>query len=211
MIYLFLGEPSPSKEQAITRLKNKLMPDPQARIFDYDALDGMEVGSAGLKQSLMALPALGPRRLVMIRNANKLKDNQQDLLAEFGADNPKVDVVLDWNSLAAKRFITRCGGRIRIEQSESGEKQNVFKMADLIPRRPDEALKILNGLYEDGESPLNILGGLVWYWGKHRSRFPGENYKKGLLHLQEADLRIKRSRVKPEQAVEMLVVKLCAL
>jgi hypothetical protein len=40
---------------------------------------------------------------------------------------------------------------------------------------------------------------------------PPAKFEKGLLALGEADLNIKRSRLKPEQALELLVVKLCAL
>ena len=32
----------------------------------------------------------------------------------------------------------------------------------------------------------------------------------GLLAMQEADLNIKRSRIKPEYALEVLIVKLCS-
>ena len=58
---------------------------------------------------------------------------------------------------------------------------------------------------------LQLMGGLVWFWGKLKQRISAEKFKKGLLHLQEADLNIKRSRIKAEYALEVLVVKLCLL
>ena len=51
------------------------------------------------------------------------------------------------------------------------------------------------------------MGGLVWSWGKARSFARRENFQKGLVALQEADLNIKRSRLAPQQALEVLVVK----
>ena len=74
-----------------------------------------------------------------------------------------------------------------------------------------EALQILNRLYDDGAHPLQIMGGMVWAWGNERSRVSAENFEKGLRELQDADLNIKRSRLNPEQAVEILVVKLASL
>ena len=55
------------------------------------------------------------------------------------------------------------------------------------------------------------MGALVWFWGKSQDRMPGERFRKGLLVLQEADVNIKRSRLKPEYAVEVAVIKLMRL
>ena len=73
---------------------------------------------------------------------------------------------------------------------------------------PVEACAILNNLFAQGIIRCRSWGGLIWFWGKSRPRLSAENFRKGLEALQEADLNIKRSRLKPEHGVELLVVKL---
>ncbi len=84
-------------------------------------------------------------------------------------------------------------------------------MTRVMANDPAQALKILNELLEEGIHPLQIMGGLLWFWGKEKFRLKGDRYNKGLLVLQEADLNIKRSRLLPEHAIEVVVVKLCSL
>lgn len=84
-------------------------------------------------------------------------------------------------------------------------------MTKIMLRSPAEALKMLTQLLEEGSHPLQILGGLVWFWGKSRERLSPAQFKKGLLALQEADLNIKRSRTRPEHSLEILIVKLASL
>ncbi len=56
--------------------------------------------------------------------------------------------------------------------------------------------------------PLQIMGALVWYWGKEGKACGKERFERGLKALEEADLNIKRSRLEPQYAVEKLVVEL---
>ncbi|MBZ0166329.1 MAG: hypothetical protein K8I00_05930, partial [Candidatus Omnitrophica bacterium] len=71
--------------------------------------------------------------------------------------------------------------------------------------------KLLAVLLRDGTHPLQIMGGLVWIWGRLKNRISADNFQQGLRELQAADLNIKRSRLHPEHAVEILVTKLCLL
>ena len=77
--------------------------------------------------------------------------------------------------------------------------------------RASEALQILANLYAQDVHPLQIMGGLVWFWGKQRQKISTERFKKGLAALHKADLNVKRSRLKPEYAVEKVVVELSGL
>ena len=72
-------------------------------------------------------------------------------------------------------------------------------------------LKILNDVLDHGDHPLQILGALVWFWGKNKPRVNPERFQRGLNELQEADWNIKRSRLRPEHTLEILIVKLCSL
>ena len=92
------------------------------------------------------------------------------------------------------------------------KRSNVFDMTRAMSyKKPADALKILSGLISEGSHPLQIMGGLVWFWGKAGQRIGMQKYEKGLRALQDADLDIKRSRLKPDYAMEVLVVKLCTL
>jgi hypothetical protein len=100
----------------------------------------------------------------------------------------------------------------KVHETRKGVKENVFDMTKkMTAGNGAEALQILNRLYDDGAHPLMIMGGVVWAWGNERGRVSAENFEKGLRELQDADLNIKRSRLDPEQALEIVVVKLAAL
>ena len=89
------------------------------------------------------------------------------------------------------------------------EGPNVFDMTKLMTaRRSGEALKMLAGFYGNNVHPLQIMGALVWYWGKEGKALGRERFERGLKALEEADLNIKRSRLEPQHAVEKLVVEL---
>ena len=89
------------------------------------------------------------------------------------------------------------------------EGPNVFDMTKLITaHRSGDALKMLDGFYRKNVHPLQIMGALVWYWGKEGKVLGHERFARGLKALEEADLNIKRSRLDPQYAVEKLVVEL---
>jgi DNA polymerase III delta subunit len=67
---------------------------------------------------------------------------------------------------------------------------------------------MLDGFYRADVHPLQVMGALVWYWGKEGRHLGKERFGRGLKALEEADLNIKRSRLDPQYAVEKLVVEL---
>ena len=72
---------------------------------------------------------------------------------------------------------------------------------------------MLKSLFEHGEEPERLIGGVLWAWSnKIKGRIPPAGYKKGLLLLQETDIALKRSRYpERENGLEILVVKLSLL
>lgn len=213
MTYLFLGEDSPAKDHKITELKKKILPNPQSLQFDYEVHHAAKLESQNLKKALMNLPALGSRRLVVIRECHRLSPQNQDILIQFleKAYDHAV-IVLDSPEWDHKNsFIKKVRKMVEIVEFSSTQKLDVFDLTRAIDSKKEiEALKILDQLLTGGIHPLQILGALVWFWKKSRGRFSGGQFAGGLLALQEADLNIKRSRLKPEYAMELLVVKLSA-
>ncbi|HLD69173.1 MAG TPA: hypothetical protein VJA17_00245 [Candidatus Omnitrophota bacterium] len=212
MTYLFLGENSRAKDEKIGELKKKILTPPQSFQFDYETLHGAKLEEHHLKKALMNLPALAPRRLVVIREGHRLSPKNQEILVQFLEKSyDHAVIILDSNEWDHKNsFVKKIRKMVDLIEFSSTKKIDVFDLTRTIDlKKETEALKILDQLLKEGTHPLQILGALVWFWKKSRGRFSGKKFKEGLLALQEADLNIKRSRLKPEYAVELLVVKLC--
>ena len=212
MTYLFLGEDSIAKDAAVAELKAKLLTSPEAFQFDYESLHANKLEPKTLKAALIALPAKAARRMIVIRECHRLSPQNRELLLEFLNEKPgHVDVILDSDELTASdSFAQKLKPLAKVMDSRNETKLNVFDLTKAISaKNPIEALKILTALLTKGEHPLQLMGGLVWFWGRSRDRVSAGQFKKGLLALQEADLNIKRSRLEPNQALELLVVKLC--
>jgi DNA polymerase III delta subunit len=228
MTYLFIGPDLPKKDAKIAELKDKLFGDPSALAFDYETLYAHKLDPDTLKKSLLALPHIAPKRLVVLRQCERLrarslesdenqpapKNRNLDILLEFLNDQPKTTVlVLDFEELDLKGALF---GKLKplteVSFFGNGRSLNVFDMTRAISgRNAAEALKILYQLLDDNIHPLQIMGGLVWYWGKERDHLNPKRFQQGLMVLEEADLNIKRSRLKPEYAIEKVVVELAGL
>ena len=214
MTYLLIGPDLSKKDAKIAELKNKLFKDPSALSFDHELLHAHKLDPDDLKKSLLTLPHLAPVRLVVLRQCERLKDRSREIVLEFLAEDIKTTVlVLDFDELDIKSaFFAKL--RPLTETVFFGDERsfNVFDMTRAISSRNAlDALKILHELLGNNTHPLQIMGGLVWYWGKERDRLSPQRFHKGLSVLEEADLNIKRSRLKPEYAVEKVVVELTVL
>jgi len=215
MIYLFLGEDREAKEQKIAEIKKKCLPSNDASKLDFESLHGSKIDPPELKKSLIALPAVSCKRLILIRTVEKLNTQNKKILLDFiQSENEHAVLILDSDEASPKNsFLSKISAVAKVMRFGSGMvKKNVFDMTSAMENRDSpRALKILANLMSGGDHPLQIMGGLVWFWGKSKNRLSADQFKKGLLVLQEADLNIKRSRLKPEYAVEMAVTKLSLL
>jgi DNA polymerase III delta subunit len=219
MVYFLLGEDRLAKDQRIAELKEKFLagslPPQDTLPFDQEILYTTALDPQDLKKSLLALPAVASKRFVVIRGAfQKLHAHNKKILLEFvqgGHDH--LILILDASEANdTDGFIREMSPYANVMRSHQRVKQNVFDMTNAMAAgHGTQALKILNDLFADGNHPLQIMGGLVWFWGKRRDRLPAEKFHEGLRNLQEADLNIKRSRLRPECALEVLVAKLTAL
>jgi len=215
MTYLVIGENGEHKEETIASLKKKLLGTTQnSRHFDYEVFYSNKLDSQDFKEALLSLPTIGTKRVVLLRSCQDLNDHNRKIVAEFVVSDQDYCLLileadeLDLNSAFAKKIKPR----LDIIDLKREKKANVFDMTNALARhRETEALSILNGLLADGIHPLQIMGGVVWFWRNCQGRIPASRYEKGLLFLQEADLNIKRSRLRPDYAVEMLVVQLGSL
>jgi len=214
MIYLILGDHSLEKEQKINEIRKKTFPSKDAFNLDYESLNADKLDSDQLKKSLISLPALAKQRLILIRNIAKLSNQNKKIILEFVEEgHDHAVLILDCHdSEMQNKFIKEIRSVAKVIRFASGSTLNIFDVTRaLSSRKQAESLKILSQLLDQGEHPLKLLGGLVWFWGKCRERLSPDKFSKGLRYLQETDSHIKRSRLKPENSLEILVVKLSLL
>ena len=202
-------------EELIAEIKKTCLPSDDALKLDYECLYGSKIEPSELKKSLIALPAISGKRLILIRTVEKLNTQNKKILLDFiQSENEHAVLILDSDEVSPKNsFMNKISAVAKVMRFGSGTiKKNVFDMTRRMENRDSSgALKILEHLMSGGDHPLQIMGGLVWFWGKSKNRLSKDHFKKGLLVLQEADLNIKRSRLKPEYAVEIAVTKLSSL
>lgn len=213
MIYLLKGDDYRAKEAKIDELKAKYLVHPDAPRFDFDNLNAEKLPPAELKKSLVALPAVNPQRLVFIRNIQKAAEQNQKILLDFAQDPADHCVVIaDISGPSQKGFLTQLSKIAQKLEFGTGKKTLVWDITKQIEsRNPKEAVRLLSMMISDGNHPLQIMGGFVWFWGRMKTKIPAARFQQGLRELQAADLNIKRSRLQPEHAVQILVTKLCLL
>jgi DNA polymerase III delta subunit len=214
MIYLFLGEDGEIKDAKIKQLKDQHFTVPHAGDFDYDIFYGNDLDSQTLQKSLLALPAVLSQRFILIRTCHKLNAQNQDLILDFSDKNLENAVLVlessEWT--ADNPFVKKLAKSAKVEVFKRPQKKNVFDLTRLMTtRQPAEALQALDELTGAGTHPLQVLGGLVWFWGKQGEHLDRDRFEKGLRVLQQADVNIKRSRLDPNYAVEVAVVKLSTI
>lgn len=212
--YLFLGADKAQKDAQINEIKKRFLPSRESHEFDHELLYGHKLDSDTLKKSLLALPAVTAQRVIVLRQCDKLDPHNRELLLEFlRQKNDNVVVILESETMGpGDSFATALKPYVRLVDLGAPAVKNVFDMMRLVGmRQSTEALTLLFQLVSAGTSPVQIMGGMVWSWGRSRDRMPAQRFQEGLKAMQEADLSIKRSRLKPEYALELLVVKLCSL
>ena len=200
------------KDAKLADIKDKLFPSGKGIDFDYELFHAGKLDDPDqVRKSLLSLPIMASKRLVVIRSINKLSASDKNFILEF-AKSKREDIVLILDSNDAdirKGYLNKISGYAKVFRFCKQAGKTVFDMADAICNgRGIDALKILHGLFSEGQPPLRILGALVWYWGRYKRTMSVETFRRDLLVLQEADLNIKRSRLPAQHAVEVAIVRL---
>ena len=211
MIYLLLGDDLSAKDNRINEIKNKLFQNlHEALSFDLDNLEAKELKEDALKQAFLTLPVIAPHRLIILRQIHKLKSADIQVLLKYcQKPSSHCDLILESSESTLKGDLKDLPLYAKGVVMAKPEGPNVFDMTRMITsQRSADALKMLDGFYRANVQPLQIMGALVWYWGKEGKALGRERFERGLKALEEADLNIKRSRLEPQYAVEKLVVEL---
>jgi len=213
MVYLFLGIDEISKERKIEQLKKEFLKSNQ-EVFDYDRLYAKELTPHSLKDSLNRLPVSAKKRLIFIRDIEKLDVQCKEIILSLvKKSNIQLEVILDTQITQLKDpFLRKIANSSKVFHFGSSKILNTFDLADAIERsNATEALRIFSFLHKKGEHPVRILGGLIWSWKKMRALLERETFGEGIELFLETDTNIKFSKLKPEIAMEMLIIRLCLL
>lgn len=209
MVYLFIGQDSYSKDVRLKRLKEEYLLN-KTKEFNLDTLYSKELTLKGLQEILLYLPLNSDRRIVVIKNAQDLKQDIKEFILKYiKKPHPKIILVLDINRQDPQdefiKYIIRDAKVFRFREPPA---LNTFTLSRQIElKRPDYALRLLHQLLENGEKPERLLGGLRHSW--ERSASGTLQIRKGLRLLLNCDMDIKTGRLKPEVALERLIINLC--
>ena len=214
MSYLLLGNDRATKDQKIAEFKKKYLSQKDALHFDYQLFWGNKLDPKELKKSLVSLPVISSQRLIIIRQCEKLNDACFEIVTEFlQQKESKTILILDTDEAEVKKIWTSAWKpfvKTGVFALKSGP--NVFDVTNAMAAgKSAQALDILNYLLKEDVHPLQIMGGIVWFWGRQKMKLHPQRFKEGLKKLQQTDENIKRSRLQPEHAVEKLVVELTGL
>lgn len=211
MTYLFLGQDSLSKDIQLKKIRAEIL-SKDTEQFNLDILYAKELTLKGLQEKLAYLPAVNARRLLVIKEADGLKDEIKDYLLKFmKGQHKEIALVLDLAQADARdEFIRQLLRQAKVFRFGEVKPADTFMLSRQIElKRPDQALRLLSQLLKNAERPERILGGLRYVWEREFGS-PLEKRKK-LKLLLNCDLEIKTGRLKPVFALEKLVVRLCGL
>lgn len=209
MLYLFIGEDSLSKDIKLEAIKDEFLPE-EVRHFNFDCFYARETQLLKLQEALLRLPVKAKKRMVLIREAEKLKENVKDYLISACKDLPQyLLLILDTHTPErTDSFLRGIGRYARVLRFKEKPRVDTFKLSQEIDsRKVSTSLKILNLLLANGEKPERIMGGLRYCWGKNYLATSERNRR--LKLLLNCDIDIKTGRLKPAFALEKLLVKLC--
>jgi DNA polymerase III delta subunit len=210
MVYLFIGEDHPSKELQLKKIKQEFLSKGTEQ-FNQDILYGKELHLKDLQEKLFSLPVNSPKRLVVIKAFQDLKEEVRPFLLNY-VKKPYKQVVLvldaDANYLKAGEFINSIARQAKVLRFKEMPTLNTFTLGRAImAKKPDYALVTLNQLLQSGERPERILGGLRFVCEKDSTNTL--ETKKRIKLLLACDIEIKTGKLKPSFALEKLVVSLC--
>jgi len=208
-LYLFLGEDSFSKDIKIKKIEDEFL-SRKNRGFNLDIVYAQELELKRLQELLLYMPLENKKRMLVIKEAQGLKEGLKDFLLDY-AKKPSRQIVLvvDFTRRSPREeFIEKFSRYAQACFFKEQFKQDAFSLGRQIElRHAHSALKILHSLLETGEKPERILGGLRYSWEKDLAGLPQLN--KRLKLLLNCDRQIKTGRLKPDLALERLILRLC--
>lgn len=216
LVYLFVGEDLVSMQRKIESLRRQLLKEILVE-FNFEQIWANQISPKQLRESLSRLPLDVPRRILVIKELEKFSSiNKRIFFSYLKEPSPSLLVILqaNVNDLNKDSFLLKVGGIARTFYFRRQKDLNAFDLSRQIWQKNSSlALKVLSQLLMRKEKPSRILGALVWDWERREGEsYFSEDKKEFIWQLfLDTDMDIKRTRVKPEFALELLVIRLASL
>lgn len=204
------------KDEVLQRIKNEHLAKGTSS-FNLDILYAKELTLKDLQERLLCLPIKSKKRIIVIKDAQALKDKEDTkefIIQYVKKPHPWILLVLDIIRRDPQdrdefRFINSIARYGRVYHFKETARLDTFTLSKQIDlNRIDYALCVLNQLLQNGERPERILGGLRYTW---ENNLTGSlEARKKFRLLLNCDIEIKTGRLAPRFALERLVVKLCS-
>lgn len=211
MTYVFIGQDNLSKSTQLKKIKQEFLAK-GCEQFNFDLLYAKELNLKVLQESLLCLPVKSPQRIIAIKQADNLTSDLKKFIIKYvRSPFKKIILILDMERQEkADEFLKSIYSYVKIIRFKETQEQGTFTLSNWIERKkPDYAIRVLNQILQNGEKPERILGGLRYVW-ETSAVSPSES-KRRLSLLLNCDRDIKTGRLKPNFALEKLVIGLCFL
>lgn len=209
LVYLFIGQDSFSKDIRLNRIKEEFL-NKNTQHFNLDILYARELKLLNLQERLLSLPVKSKKRIVVIKDSQNLKEEVKEFILSY-VKKPEESIVLilDVDKSSPRddftRQLIRYAEVCRFRESVNLDAFTLSRSIDF--KKTGHALWVLSQLFENGEKPERILGGLRYSWENSVSR--SLETKRKLKALLNCDIDIKTGRLRADFALERLVVRLC--
>ncbi len=209
-LYLFVAQDNLSKDRIIAKIKEEYLPA-NVRDFNLDLLYAKDLTLKVLQEKLLCLPVQAGKRIIIIRNAQKLSSDIKKFISEYVRHpQPHILMVLDADESEPRDEFVKSIARYATSYIKEEPQLDTFSLLRQIElSRPGSSLKVLRQLLDKGERPERILGGLRYAWESRP--FGSLDTRKKLRLLLLCDIDIKTGRLRPDFALEKLVINLCCL
>lgn len=211
MVYLFAGQDNFSKDLKLKKIKEEFLSE-VLKDFNSDVLYAKDASLLILQEKLLYFPLKLKKRILVIKEAGGLKKEIQEFIIKYiKKPDPGIILVLDFQHYDPKdEFINSLARYSQLVRFKESIPLSTFTLSRQIQlQRTDEALRVLNELLKNGEKPERILGGLRYAAEKYA--FSPHEGRKRLEILLNCDIEIKTGRLRPDFALEKLVISLCNL
>ncbi len=210
-VYLFIGQDSFSKDIRLNRIKEEFL-DKNTQHFNLDILYARELKLPNLQERLLSLPVKSKKRIIVIKDSQDLKEEVKEFILRYvKKPEGRIVLVLDADKSSPRddffRQLMRHALTCRFRESVNLDAFTLSRSIDF--KKTGHALWVLSQLLKDGEKPERILGGLRYSW-ENSVAYSLETRRK-MKTLLNCDIDIKTGRLKPDFALERLVVDLCGL
>ena len=210
MVYLFVGQDIPSKEQQLQKIKEEILSRDTAE-FNQDTLYAKELDLKHLQERLLFFPFKEKKRILVIKGAQNLKDGLKAFLCAY-VKKPLAEIVLvldiEYHEYRDD-FIRKLSPFVKTIQFKEEPRIDTFTLSRTLElKNAGNALRLLHQLLDKGEKPERILGGLRYAWEQNITN-PQEAKRRFKL-LLTCDIDIKTGRLKADFALEKLIISLCA-